>query len=181
MSHTEGEKLIIVATLDSVKAGQEFETIPPHMSIVGRFALQENRRYRLLETLDNLFDGQPTSVFDESPDKPVIGGVWGRFDTEDGRKSGRALRNVSDAPGVGVDAVIRSLAAVDLETYVSPGSEHNAMRTFKDEFNPHIINTRERQIWAGERVLFSSVALIGLGAALENKRVLESIQLGKTE
>lgn len=164
-----GERLLISAMLDDVTLDETFDTIPPHMSLVRWFDVQENRRFRILTAMDRFYTNKPSTVFDESETKRVTGSGSALFDREGDEVLVRRLRNVQTAHHIGFHALVRSLGSFDPED------------PFSDVFTPHVTNTRDRSVRRGEVLEFSSVALIADEGPHTQKHVLDVFPLGVSE
>jgi hypothetical protein len=164
-----GERLIIAATLDEVETGETFATIPPHMTVVRWFNLQENRQFRLTGAMDRVLGDKPATVFDEAPDKHVVGGNLALFGRWYEPTLVRRLNNVSNGPYFALHALVKSIGDFDPKD------------RFSDTFHPHITHTKERSVKRGEAISFASVALIGTQGKHEEHHVIESFPLGRDD
>ena len=57
-SRIEGERLIIVGTVNDVVTGQEFDYLPPHMTLAIWHTLSDSRKDDMLGEMDTLFTNQ---------------------------------------------------------------------------------------------------------------------------
>ena len=162
-----GERLLIAAMLDDVQTGEDFDRIPPHMTEVRWFNLQENRRFRLFAAMDKLFADQPVSVLNESEKEPITVGVLNLFGKGFDRFLVRELEGVYTGHNFALHALVKSLGTFDDKD------------PFKDTFQPHITRTKGLTLRRDEPVLFSSVALISAQEDIPGFRVLENYPLAQ--
>ena len=162
-----GERLLIGAMLNEVETGEDFDRIPPHMTQVRWFNLQENRRFRLLGAMHRLFDDQPASVLNETEKEPITVGVLSLLGKGFDRVLVRELEGVSTAHHFALHALVKSLGSFDDED------------PFADRFNPHITRTKGLKLRRDEPVSFSSVAVISAQEGVPGYRVLDNYPLGQ--
>lgn len=171
-----GERLLIAATLDEVKVGEHFNELPLHLPVLDQFSIVGDRFDRLTAAMDAIFDsGSPlTQAAKSGRRQGLYGGKLLPSPTLTGT-SVRQIENVNRAPWYGLRALAQGLGEFD-ETY--------AYKDVMDEngnytFSGYIAQTNERSIQRGESISFASVALIGMGGAAQEARVIKSIALRK--
>jgi hypothetical protein len=163
-----GEKLIIAATLDGLTEGETFNEIPPHMTVIRWFHLQENRRERLFTALDTMFTDEP--VFDQA-----VGGrkvLLGRFPhLALGRRVDNLKtinkENTQNPQWFALHALVKSLGTFDEDD------------RYKDVFLPHITDSKTFKLQKNKPIAFSSVALIGTEGIDQEHHVVASFALGR--
>ena len=153
-------ELIVAATIDPVETGQQFNRIPPHMTVIGWFSFPENRRKFLDHTLQHLFGDQP--VFQE-----VVGGNKA-FYGPDADIEVTELKHVETGPWFALHALIKSLGQFpDDDEYV-------------DVFSPHVSARDGRTVKKDEPIAFPTVALFKRQP--DSTRIVErAYQLKKSE
>lgn len=133
-----GEKLLVAATLEPVVQGQEFETIPPHMTVIGWLAIQASRQHFLYSALDKIFSSDYY--------QDVVGAKAAKYGPENDVPV-RTLSNVETAPWFGLHALVESLDGFPEDNF------------FNDVFSPHVSDTPERKVKKGEHLAFPTVAV----------------------
>ncbi|HEY8886439.1 MAG TPA: hypothetical protein VIM31_03005 [Candidatus Microsaccharimonas sp.] len=169
-----GERLIIAATLDSVERGETFHEIPPHMTVVRWFNLQENRRFRLANAMDRFFTDQP--VFDKTiggrkasfgdTAHPVPVRLVNGIETVKVRADKEGNNRFVNPEWFALHALIRSIGSFDEDDL------------YKDAFVPHISDTKDFTLGYRKRVSFDSVAVFGTEDKHQDYRVIDSFPLG---
>ena len=161
VSRIEGERLIIAATLDAVETDQEFERIPPHMTVVRWFQMQENRRFRVIAAMNRLFTDQ--DVYQD-----LIGGKAKKYG-EQKQFPVRELIGAETGPSYGLRSLVRGLGSF------------RADDIYADTFSAHVTDTEERRVRRGEKIALATVALISAHSDKPYQRVVESFSLGLKE
>lgn len=169
-----GERLTIAATLKEVTQGETFEALPPHMTVIRWFNLQDNRRFRLETAMDNLFT-----------DKPVFANAIG------GRKAelGTAPKLVPVRLVKGIDTVSVRADEEGNKRFVNPEwfALHALIQSlgkfdeddaFKDVFLPHVSDTDDFALGYRKRPAFKSVAVFATEGEQQEHRVISSVPLG---
>lgn len=139
----DGERLIIAATLDPVETGQEFETLPPHMTVVRWFQLPEESRRKRLD-----FAMQRSLIETE---KPVFQNLTGGKLDQFGEHKDVTVRLINGAeigPSFALIAFVSSLGRFRKDD------------KFAKTFTPHVTVTPERHVKRGEKLSLPTVALI---------------------
>jgi hypothetical protein len=161
-----GERLLIAATLDPVEVGPRFGELPIHLPVLDHFSIQGDRRLdRLTTAMDNIFITQASlTTRAESGERQGLYG--GNVLLLDGLRDtpARLIVNTSSGPWSGLRALVHSLGEFD---------ENYAFKNVVDNkgnfaFKGYVADTNERSIQHGESILFSSVALIGMGSAAQS-------------
>ena len=158
MSRIAGERFLIAATLDPAHEGQEFETIPPHMTVVRWFTLPDHRRKFLDHAMYHVLTDTP--VFQE-----LTGGKHARFG-EHKEYPVRLIVGAEEAP------------AWALRTFVKGMGSFRDGDVFADTFNPHVTDTPTRSIERGEQISIPTVALIRAHPEEQMQQVVASYELG---
>lgn len=161
VSRIEGERLIIAATLDAVETGQEFEQIPPHMTIVRWFQLQENRLFRLTGAMDRIFSDQ--DVYQN-----LVGGKAKKYG-EERQFSVREILGAETGPSFALRAFVRSLGAFPRDDI------------YADTFSAHVTDSPERKVKRKEKLAIPTVALISAHTGEPLQRVVSSYALGSPQ
>ena len=161
VSHIAGERFLVAATLDAVQTGQEFEHIPPHMTIVRWFQLQQNRIPRLTGAMDRIFTDQPLY-------QQLVGGKSRQYGEEE-QFSVREILGAENGPTIALRALIKSLG-----TFRSDD-------VYVDTFSPHVTDEPDRQVRKREQLAFPTVALISAHSDKRPQRVVESFNLKARE
>jgi hypothetical protein len=133
-----GEKFLVAATLEPVAKGEEFETIPPHMTVIGWLALHANQQHFLYSALDRIYKADYY--------QDVVGAKKAHYGPENDI-SVRTLKNVETAPWKGLHALIESLDGFPKDNF------------FNDVFSPHISDTPERKVKRGEHLALPTIAV----------------------
>jgi hypothetical protein len=158
-SHIEGERLIIAATLDPVETGQEFERMPPHMTIVRWFQMQENRHYRVTGAMDRMFTHQAIYQNLRGAEHATFG--------EEGQFKVRVLTGVETGPSFGLRALVRSLGSFREDDI------------YADRFSAHVTDVPGHEVRRGQKLALPTVALISAHSDASVQRVVESFKLGQ--
>ena len=101
VSHIEGERFLIVGTLDPVETGQEFEHIPQHMSIGAWFQFYESRQKFLTGAMRRVFEGK--DVYQK-----LEGGRHRRLG-ENKRFPAREMIGAEEGPWYGMHSLVEGL------------------------------------------------------------------------
>jgi hypothetical protein len=172
-----GERLLIAATLDPVHVGTSFDELPIHLPVLDHFSIQGDRRFnRLTTAMDNIFITQAslTTAADRGERQGLYGGKV-HFVDDSRDMPARLIVNTSSGPWSGLRALVHSLGEFDENYAFKNVVDNKGNFTFKG----YVADTNERSIQKGESILFSSVALIGMGSAAQKARVIKTISLRK--
>lgn len=152
MAAERGE-FIVIRTLDPVETGQELRSIPPHMTELSWFFVQNNDLERLIPQIDELADrhgflastaeGKRRVLYGENEDIPAC-----------------EMTVAHDKIHQGLVAAVKALDG----TYRFPN--------FALNWSPHITDEHGVSIQVGQRVKFSSLALISRQDDESGKRKL---------
>jgi hypothetical protein len=160
-SHIVGERFIVAATLDPVETGQEFEHIPPHMTVVRWFQLQESWQPRLTGAMDRIFT-------DRDVYQNLVGGKARKFG-EEGEVSVREILGAEIGPSFALRAFVRSMGLFRQDD------------VYADTFTAHVTNNPARKVRKNEKLAIPTVALIAAHSDEPMQRVVESFTLGSQE
>ena len=162
VSHIEGERFIIVGTLDAVEADQEFERIPPHMTIVRWFQMSEHHRHHFLErAMDNV-------LTDQDVYQNLIGGQKKRY-------------------GEGKQFPVREIQGAEIGPWHAFHSLVSGVGYFREDdiyahhFAPHVTDTPDRHVRRREQLAIPTVALISAHSEKPAQRVLAAFTLGQKD
>lgn len=156
-SHIEGERFLIAATLDPVETGDEFERIPPHMSLVGWFQMPENRQFRVTDAMDRIFTNQ--DVYQK-----LKGAEHAQYGPE-GQFKARVLTGAETGPSFGLRALVRSLGNFRQDDI------------YANTFSPHITDEPGFKVRRNQKLALPTVALISAHPDKPLQRVVESFPL----
>jgi hypothetical protein len=160
--HVEGERLIVAATLDPVATGQEFDKIPPHMTVLRWFQMGERHRQRFFEpAMENIFNEQ--DVFQN------LVGTRRKNYGEQGQFPVREIKGAETGPWYGLHSLVMGLG------------NFREGDVFAHNFAPHITMERTRKVQRGERLAIPTVALISAHSGETTQRVLASYALGSKD
>jgi hypothetical protein len=158
VSHIEGERLIIAATLDPVETGQEFERIPPHMTVVRWFQMQENRQPRVADAMYRIFSNK--DIYQK-----LVGGKHRKYG-EEKEFSVRELLGAETGPSFALRALVRSMGAFRQDDI------------YAGTFSPHVTDDPTRIVKKGEKLALPTVALISAHSGESLQHVVEAFTLG---
>jgi len=158
VSHIDGERFLIAATLDPVETDQEFKRIPPHMTIVRWFRMQQEQLFRVTGAMDRIFT-------DKDVYQNLVGGKARRYG-EDRQFPVREIIGAETGPSSGLRALVKSLGSFREDD------------PYTDVFAPHVTNDPERRVLKNEQLSLPTVALISANPDEPLQRVVESFALG---
>lgn len=133
-----GEQLLIAATIDPVEQGQEFRTIPSHMTVIGWLSFAERQRHFLDHALE--------SIFKQDYFQETVGGKSVKFGPNNDIPA-REMRHVETAPWFALHALAKSVQAF-------PDDD-----PFIDVFSPHVTDTPDYRVKRGQKIAFPTVAV----------------------
>lgn len=160
VSRIEGERFLIVGTLDAVETGQEFERIPQHMSIGVWFQFYERQQKFLTGAMRRVFEGQDLY-------QKLEGGRHRRLG-ENKRFPAREMLGAEQGPWYGMHALVKGLG------------KYRADDEYADTFLPHITDQPDRKIKKGEQLAIPTVALIRAHSDEALQSVVAAYELGGT-
>lgn len=162
VSRIEGERFTIVGTLNAVKTDQEFERIPPHMTITRWFQMSEFHRHRFLElAMDKVLTEQ--DVFQN-----LTGGRKKHYG-ENGQFPVREIQGAEIGPWYAFRSLVDGLGSFREGDF------------YARKFAPHVTDTPARKIAWREQLAIPTVALISAHSEKTTQRVLASFTLGQSK
>jgi hypothetical protein len=159
-----GETFKLAATLNEVEVGQDFEGTA-HMTFLRWF--HAPKPWRTLESrLQYLFEQPDPFIHPDAPEGPKVQGsaLYG----PDANIPVFELGGVSRWPNLGAESLVRSLEG-----------EHTD-EPFAHSFDPHITKVPDLKLRKGQRVQFSSVAVVRRNEARTEREVIFTVPIINT-
>lgn len=159
----EREEFIVLQTLDPVETGQEFRSIPPHVTVLSWFAIERSG----LEAFIPVF----TNLADHFGDEARVGYATERVMYGEKNDTPACLVEVANLPiHFGLRGAVEGLRGV----YKYP--------KFAKNLSTHITDEQGVAVQPGDTIQFSSIVLFSRQDDENGKRKVaeHSIQLGRT-
>ena len=133
-----GEDLLVAAVPELIELGQEFPTLPPHMTVIGWLSFDDNYRRH--------FDAAAERIFRVDFFQETVGGKAVKYGVSKDIPV-RAMNNVEEGPWYGLHSLASGLRAFPPDD------------AFIDVFSPHVTDTPDYKVKRGERIAFPNVVV----------------------